>query len=414
MSETTATPDRRPGADTIRILHLHSGNLYGGIETLLATLARRRADAPGIDPGFALCFPGRLADELAAAGVPPTRLPSVRLRNPLAVLRSRRALARRLAAEPPDLVVTHSPWSHCLFAPTVRRAGLRLVFWMHGAAAKTKLERWASRTPPDLVLANSDYTASTAPKLFGGTPVRRLYLPVDSPRPADPVAVAALRTELGATEKTRVVLMVSRMEALKGHRTLLEALALMADRRDWLAWLVGSAQRPEERRYESSLHRQAGRLGIADRVLFLGQRHDLGRLFAAADLYCQPNHAPDAFGIVFIEALYAGLPVVTSPIGGAREIVDERCGRLVETGNAAALSAALTNLLDDDRLRHELGEAGPERARRLCDPATRLGELSSVLHALLSRPGAVTDEIESSRPGIAPTDRRDGDAKHDR
>ena len=56
---------------------------------------------------------------------------------------------------------------------------------------------------------------------------------------------------------------------------------------------------------------------------------DVPRLLAAADIHCQPNISPEPFGIAFIEALAAGLPVVTSAIGGAIEIVDDTCGRLV-------------------------------------------------------------------------------------
>ena len=67
---------------------------------------------------------------------------------------------------------------------------------------------------------------------------------------------------------------------------------------------------------------------------FLGQREDVPRLMAAADVFCQPNTGPEPFGIVLVEALYAGLPVVTSGFGGAAEIVDQTCGVLTAPGDA--------------------------------------------------------------------------------
>ena len=69
----------------------------------------------------------------------------------------------------------------------------------------------------------------------------------------------------------------------------------------------------------------ADRGGVADRVRFLGQRSDVPRLMAAADVFCQPNAGPEPFGVVFVEALYAGLPVVTSAFGGAVEVVERPC-----------------------------------------------------------------------------------------
>ena len=58
----------------------------------------------------------------------------------------------------------------------------------------------------------------------------------------------------------------------------------------------------------------------------------------AADIHCQPNTAPEPFGLVFVEALYAGLPVVTTALGGALEILTDACGVLVPAGDAPALT----------------------------------------------------------------------------
>ena len=57
----------------------------------------------------------------------------------------------------------------------------------------------------------------------------------------------------------------------------------------------------------------------------------------AADLYCQPNAAAEPFGLTFIEAMYAGLPIVGTRLGGPAETVDASCGVLVEPGDIAGL-----------------------------------------------------------------------------
>ena len=79
----------------------------------------------------------------------------------------------------------------------------------------------------------------------------------------------------------------------------------------------GGAQRSHEAVYLAELRQAADRAGIGDRVRFLGQRTDVPDLLAAADVFCQPNTGPEPFGIAFVEALYAGLPVVTRRWRGA-------------------------------------------------------------------------------------------------
>ena len=166
----------------MRLLHLWSGNLYGGVEALLATLARHRAGCPDLEPHFTLCFEGRLSEELRASGVPVSLLGPVRVRHPWTVWLARRRLGRLLRHARSDVVVCHSCWPHALFAPVVRRAGLPLVFWAHDVyTGRHWTERWARRTPPDLVLANSQVTQSAVPTVFPGARSEVVYLPV--PRP---------------------------------------------------------------------------------------------------------------------------------------------------------------------------------------------------------------------------------------
>jgi glycosyltransferase involved in cell wall biosynthesis len=131
------------------------------------------------------------------------------------------------------------------------------------------------------------------------------------------------------------------------------------------------------------LQAQARELNITDRVKFLGQRADVRRLLVAADIHCQPNTSPEPFGIAFVEALYAGLPVVTTAIGGGLEIVDESCGRLVAPNDAIALSQVLGSLMANPGERADLAAGGRSRALALCDPARQLTRLHDLLSGLV-------------------------------
>lgn len=365
----------------MRVLHIHSGNLYGGVETLLTTLARHRDLCSTMESHFAVCFKGRLSEELNDAGVPVHLLGKTHISQPATVLQARRALNDLLRLKTFDLAVFHSTWSQSLFGAVTRSAHLPLVFWLHNPTnGKHLLDRWGSRTTPNLILCNSEFTANTATNLFPGVRSEVLYAPVafanESYSKHDRTAT---RAELQTPEDAVVIIQASRMEAWKGHALHLEALGMLKDLPGWICWMVGGAQRDSEIQYLKALKKKAAQLGFANQVRFLGQRSDVEKLLFAADIYCQPNTEPEPFGIAFVEALYAQLPVVTSDVGGAREIVNDACGLLVPLGDSRSLAEALRLLIRDQILRVRLGAAGPARALQLCNPTTQMGRLQELL-----------------------------------
>ncbi|MGH7931731.1 MAG: glycosyltransferase [Candidatus Binataceae bacterium] len=385
----------------MRVLHVHSGNLYGGVEALMVTMARSAALNPALESEFALCFDARVAAELRAAGATVHPLGHVRTRYPLSIWRARRRLRQLLARRRFDVAVCHMPWAQAMFAHVARTAGLPVVFWMHGAAAgRHWLERWARHTPPDLALCNSRFTATTLAKLYPHSRSEVFYMPVAS------VAVRmnhadreTVRTALDTPPGAVVIIQVSRMEPGKGHMLHLEALARLRGQPEWTCWFVGGAQRPAEVRYLEQLRMSATRLGIAEHVRFLGQRADVPRLLAAADILCQPNTGAEAFGIVFVEAEAAGLPVVATALGGALEVIDESCGVLVAADDVDGLAAALHRLISDGGERHRIGAGGPANAKRLCDPATQMGRLAAILATVAStdeRADAIRASVSAS------------------
>jgi glycosyltransferase involved in cell wall biosynthesis len=365
----------------MRVLHIYSGNLYGGIEAMLVTLARTRELAPNLEHEFALSFPGRLADELRANGATVHDLGVVRASRPLSLLVARRALAKVLTGGNFDWAIGHAAWPYAMFAKTVRRAGLPLAFWAHDAARGTHwTERWARRTRPDLAISNSNYTGATLGQLWPNVPATTIYCPVeDRSEQMEADHRRAVREELDTPAEAVVILQASRMEEWKGHHTLLSALALLWNNLNWHCWFAGGPQRPHEEEYFRMLKYRAQATGGAERIHFLGQRGDIPQLMAAADIYCQPNLTPEPFGIVLVEALYAGLPVVTSAMGGAAEIVNGSCGILTPPDRPELLAEALRSLIKNRELRAELAAVGPARAAELSDPAR---QARSLLRAL--------------------------------
>lgn len=364
----------------MRVLHVYSGNLFGGVESILLTLARHRADCPSLAHEFALCFDGRLGHELDAIGATVHRLPGVRASRPQTVRRARLALTRLLASNRFDRAICHAAWSQAIFGAAIRRAGVPLAFWAHDAmTGRPWTERWARRVPPDHVICNSAFTARSIETVYPGVARDVVYAPVDMPARLAAAERRRVRADLDTPDSAVVVIQASRSEAWKGHASVVEALGRLRHVPDWIWWQVGGAQRPAEQAFLDALGASARRLRIASRVRFVGERSDVPRLLAAADVHCQANLKPEPFGIALVEALAAGLPVVTTALGGAVEIVDGTCGVLVPPGDVGALASALDGLIVDAPLRARLAAGAPARAARLCEPAARVCQLAGVL-----------------------------------
>ncbi len=366
---------------TLRVLHLASGNMYGGVERILVTLARMGTITPEVEYHFGHCFHGRLEDELRNAGTATHFLGNVRFSRPWTVWKARRNLARLLASQKFDVVVCHSAWPHAIFNGVVRKSNLPIIFWLHNRTdAKHWTERLAKRRPPNLVLAVSKSTAETASVQFPTAPTEVFYSPIPMKALfAEPVDRVAVREELNTQPDSVVIIQASRMEAWKGHLIHIQALDKIKNIPNWTCWIAGGAQLDAEKHYLSEVKQLVEQKGLSDRVLFLGDRSDVPRLLLASDLFCQPNLGSEGFSIAFMEAYCAKLPIITGRIGGGTEIVDATCGRLVTPGSVDETANALRELIANAGLRKQLGEVGFNRVGEMCDPSQQMKKLARIL-----------------------------------
>jgi glycosyltransferase involved in cell wall biosynthesis len=381
----------------MKVLHVYAGNLFGGIETLLVTLARECHLCPQMEPEFALCFEGRLSQELAKTGVKVHQLGEVQLRNPWQVVQARAQLERVINENEIDAVICHACWPQVIFGGTVKKTNRPLLFWCHDTPKGTSvLEKLARFIRPDLVIANSKYTQQHLNLLYPDTPDRVVYYPVT------PISIDSsrsrkqhIRQQLGTTADITVITQVSRLERWKGHSLTIAALGAIKDLDNWECWIVGGVQRDSERDYYAQLQQQVQQLGLVDRVRFLGERQDVPDLLLATDVFCQPNLGGEPFGIVFIEALYAGLPIVTVDLGGGGEIVTPACGYAVAPENIDEIAQALRELVQKPIERQQFRTAAVHRAAELCDPQQQLETLDLIISQLCQSKLMVKREIKN-------------------
>jgi glycosyltransferase involved in cell wall biosynthesis len=359
--------------------------MLGGVESLLlAQVAASQRDAT-LRPEFALCFQGAFSQRVEALGAPVRLLGEPRLRSPLRTWRARRALGALLRERTVDAAIVHSGWSHALFAPVLAAARVPWARWHHAPLDTSLwLERAALRHRPALVICNSGYTRQQTEPAYAEIPCRIVYCPVDLPV-ADAASRDAIRRELATESGDLVITIVGRFEPLKGHDTLLRALAQLAAGMCWTCWMVGEPQSRGERRWHAAMQALAHELGVLSRVRFVGQRTDVHALLAASDIYCQPNRAPEGFGMALAEALASSLPIVTTGIGAAREIVSDACGVLVPPDDPHAVADALEHLASHPALRLEIGARGAERAAAIGDAAAHVRATAAALAPMARR-----------------------------
>lgn len=219
-----------------------------------------------------------------------------------------------------------------------------------------------ARTLITRVIANSDATRAAFIESGGcAKHVATVYNGIDS-GPFDEVdadEVEQMRKEL-ALDGAPIVGAFSRLAPWKGQHVLLEALQEVPEVH---VLLVGDALFDEDKRYAEVLWQQTRRLGLMDRVHFLGFREDVPQLMQVVDVVVHTSTAPEPFGRVIVEGMLAGKPVVATRAGGALEIIKHNAtGLLTPPGDSSALSEALSTLLRNPEKAASLAEAGRQSA----------------------------------------------------
>jgi glycosyltransferase involved in cell wall biosynthesis len=186
-----------------------------------------------------------------------------------------------------------------------------------------------------------------------GVPVSLIYNGVDLQRYNHQQPCCTLHEDYKIEPEAPIVGVVARLEAEKGHRTLLAAWpAVLEAVPNARLLIVGEGSE------EDSLKSQAEELGISERVVFTGRRDDVPAVTAALDVAVLPSYR-EAQGLSVLEAMALSRPVVASRVGGIPEMIDDGVsGLLVPPHDPPALAAALIRLLTDHPFADMLARAG--------------------------------------------------------
>ncbi len=272
-------------------------------------------------------------------------------------------IVAQLRQRRPDLVHTELPWGDLIGRTAARLAGIAPIVSTVTAryADKPRLQLWCDRRTAAWADRVAFQSAEIVPFSLAREGVRLDQVQVipngvDADEGDRFVAAAALRRDYGGSAAT-ILGMVARLHPQKAHPDLLQAFArLKVSPADIRLWLIGDG--PDRAR----LVEQAGALGIADRVVFAGDRGDVRDWIAAMDIFVHPTYF-EGLPLAVLEAMAMGKPVITSPVDGLRSLITSGVdGWLVPPGNPDALADVIGHVIAHPAERARAAAAGATRA----------------------------------------------------
>jgi len=295
---------------------------------------------------------GILRHRMKQAPVTVLTLPSFGEVDPRGIL----GLARIISRGRFDLMHMHSSRAHtmgALAAALVRFRPRVVSRRSRHSTRRDPINRWKYGSGIDRVVAISRAVRrSLLESGFDPEDVDLVPSGIDPPRRRDGARKAVI-AEFGLPADAELAVCVANLVALKGHRTLIRAVALLAGRRPALRVILAGGGP-----LLGDLEGAARSAGVKKHILFCGFRNDIDRLLSAADLSVCPSLS-EGLGLSILDALAMELPVAASDVGGIPEIIShEETGLLVPPGDPAALAEAMERLLDDRDTATRLGRAG--------------------------------------------------------
>lgn len=365
----------------MRIGYLSTQRGFYGGEVHLRQLAlgmRRR----GHDVVCCVRPGSELLPRLRQAGLPTHRMRLVDWFDPLTLRRLRNWLRR----ERIELLHTHCPRDYYLAAAATVGLDIRCVGTRH--QLRPLAEPWAKRPflrrfAAMIAVSEAVRRSFLAARLMPDARVVTIHNGIDTSRRLP--SRDGLRVRAGLDPMTLVIGFVGRLAPEKGLETLIEAAGRLksAGRTPARLFIVGHDPRPH-RDYAGHLRRLVSTSGLEECVHFFGYVEEAATAAADFDIHVVSSHA-EPFGLVTLEGMALGHPVVATATGGTGEIIrDGEDGLLVPPADAVALADRLGRLLDDEPLRRRLGRRARQRVEEAFSEERMLNRVAGLYERVLT------------------------------
>lgn len=365
-------------------MHVVRSLEFGGAEKMAVRLASTQNLSSTVEPSI-VCMQslGPLAAEAEGRGVRVELAGMGGLRYVAPISR----LARMMRNERPDIIHTHNLVAHTHAAPAARQRGIPIVHTKHGRQVTSFrrvpwLREFLYGLSDRIAVVSGDTGRSLASKVpIDEKKIVVVYNGIDMEKFVSLDRVGA-REKLGIPDGATVVGAVSRLDPVKDHSTMLKAFAKIAgEGRDRLFLIVGDG--PEHDRIESL----ATELGIRDNVIMTGFSEEIPEMLAAMDIYLQPS-TEEGLSLTILEAAAAGVPVVSTRVGGTPEIIaDGENGVLIEVGDHEALAGVLERFVEDRGPFDEMAVKARKRIKEVFSLEGMTGNYETIYRNILTERG---------------------------
>lgn len=354
--ESSTTPLARR---TLRVLLVSPVGQHGGAEQVFLLLAKHLPDL-NVEPYLACLRPGPLTDIAARQGLRSFTFREHRYRQIPTVIQGAKWLAR-LAKELKVDVLHSNHAGHIYGGLASRFTGIPEIWHLHDYPnERTAIDTIGHRLPIHQMIFTTKRAASGYPglKRYRTAIIAPAALEPERLRSFPPVPDIRARQNL---PDGPLFVTVARLQEYKGHKYLLYAIPEVLKRCPEAVFaIVGEARGAEQEAYLEGLKADCERLGIAERVKFLGyvSEADLIALYREATALVHPALF-EGFGLVLVEAMAVGAPVIAAASDGPRGfIVEGENGLLVPIRDGAALAKAIIRVLENPRLADTLRRGG--------------------------------------------------------
>ncbi len=303
----------------------------------------------------------------------------------------------------PDIVHTHSAKAGILgrFAAHNLKRATKIVHTIHGLAFHQYQSQWlnkfyiaieksaAKRTDFFISVADAMTTQAIAAGIGRPEQFVTAYSAIEEDDFLEPISQERkreFRRKYGIDEDAIVLVTIARLFMLKGHKYIIESAKHLSKRFDKCIWLfIGDGNLSEH------FKQQVRQLGLAERIKFTGllPPSQIPLAIQSSDIlvHCSLR---EGLARTLPQAMLCGRPAVSFDVDGAREVVNENTGRLIEPKNIEQLTKACAELIEDEGLRKKLGENGRESVKEKFAPETMVDTIEAVYRKLLKQNKSVS------------------------
>lgn len=343
----------------------------GGSEMLLRHFLRAIAETSR--PRYCVAFleDGPMIAEARKLGYGTKLFGAGKLRQLCRAWRTVGKLAIWLRAEQADVVLSWMPKAHLYAAPAALLARIPALWYQQGVTEGLRGRHWidslATLWPASNILCASRAVEHAQRRLIPRRRTHVVYPAVDllAAGGKELPDVRSARRHTGLEPERPVVGIVARLQRQKGVHIFVSAAALLARVSPELRFVVVGGEHPLEPGYLEEL-RQAAKAGrIEDRITFVGHQVNPLVWLQAMDVVVHASTAPEAFGMVIVEAMSLGKIVIASNVAGPTEIIEDTVdGFLLEPGDPSALAEAITRALTHSQRNTEVRVAAMTKAQQ--------------------------------------------------